>query len=855
MTHYPSRLFRSAHLWTRRLIGHSHIYYQAVLSLIFCATPAWSTPIILNLPSTAAPGNIVSLEGSGFGSSPRVYFRPFTSASPIPVKIIKGDNNVVAFQVPKTQAFDVYYLAVSDGTSWSKTFGVNYPQAMQFDKPEIAPNDSFRIFGRNLYMAPAPVSVMLGDQSTGAMIAASVDVSKSDPYSLTVIAPAGVIPGHWYRAKVISGSNWTYTSDCVLGHAANGDDHFQLNMPWGRDFVYQNGPGYNGTVDNADHHVFNVTNDPFIMPHAKGDGIADDQPAIQAAINFAAKHKGVVYLPAGTYRLASPSGSGLNMASNVVLQGHSASDTTILMGPSSAQPASYSFWGISWMAGASMSGLADLSVKNIDTRSQSVRNIVAPGSTSKLFLQRVNWDLGTGIFLSIKNADRLVIANSTFHQAINNQQPDPSRPGYSGVGPIWFENLTNFTFQNNTIWWASGGNAFLTMKNGLIEKNHFTRSASDKVTVTAANISWYNDDPQNAPIKIGDSVTRQMGRQIAVEFAKNLIIQNNIFDVSDGSFKNNFNDGETINSEGGAYSKLQQDVGTVTSADATTVTSGSKCAGTCAWNYLASSVFNSGSKIAIVSGKGAGQWRQITKISNNTFTISGSWDIIPAPGDNFSIFVPSIENGLIRSNLMQDNPRGILLYAAGFYNVSIVNNTLKDSGGIWLFAIQDTKALSYSTPKFGSYRNIEINGNSLLNTKGLRPAYITVASGMRDPNYIWGTALDSIEVRNNSITGLPGTPRIDYSDGYTNNLLYADPDGPFLPSGGLGYGIVGTIFQGNNCTKCPVFFSLSTGVLDTIIWNSSINGTLAAGTQTPSIYDQRIWNNPSPSAGTVVGHD
>ena len=108
-------------------------------------------------------------------------------------------------------------------------------------------------------------------------------------------------------------------------------------------------------------------------------------------------------------------------------------------------------------------------------------------------------------------------------------------------------------------------------------------------------------------------MTRQMGRQIAIEFAKNLVIQNNIFDVSDGSFKNNSNDGETINSEGGAYSKLQQDVGTVTSADATTVTSGSKCAGTCAWNYLASSVFNSGSKIAIVSGKGAGQWRQITR--------------------------------------------------------------------------------------------------------------------------------------------------------------------------------------------------------------------------------------------------
>jgi Pectate lyase superfamily protein len=854
MIEYASPLFSLARLWTERLIGNLSVYCQAVLVVTFCAAPAWSTPIVLNVPNTAAPGNIVSLEGSGFGSSPKIYFRPFTSTTPIPVKIIKGDNNFVAFQVPKTQAFDVYYLAVSDGTSWSKTFGVNYPQAVQFDKPELAPNDRFRIFGRNLYMAPAPVSVMLGDQTTGAMIAATVDVSKSDPYSLTVIAPADIIPGHWYRAKVISGSNWTYTGDCVLARTANGDDHFQLNVPWGRDYVYQNGPSYNGAVDNADHHVFDVTNDPFITPHAKGDGVTDDQPAIQAAINFAAKHKGVVYLPAGTYRLASPSGSGLNMASNVVLQGHSATDTTILMGPSSAQPASYSFWGISWMAGATTSGLADLSVKNIDTRSQSVRNIVAPGSTSKLFLQRVNWDLGTGIFLSIKNADRLVIANSTFHQAINNQQPDPSRPGYSGVGPLWFENLTNFTFQNNTVRWASGGNAFLTLYDGVFEGNHFTRSAADKVTVTAANFSWYNADPQNAPIKIGDSVTRQLGRQIAVEFARNLVIQNNIFDVSDGEFKSNSNDGETINSEGGAYAKSQQDVGTVTAADTKTITANPKCAGTCAWNYFPASICNYASKIAIVSGKGAGQWRQITNLNNNTFTISAAWDIVPAPGDNFSIFVPSIENGLIRSNSMQDNPRGILLYASGFYNVSVVNNTLKDNGGIWLFGIQDTNALSYLHPKFGSFRNIEINGNSLLNTKGLRPAYIAVTSGMRDPNYIWGTAIDSIEIRNNSITGLPATPKVDYNDGYANNVLYADPDGPYLP-GSLAYGVAGTILQGNNCTNCPVFYSLSTGVLDTIIWNSSINGALAGGTQTPSIYDQKIWNLAPPSTGTVVGHD
>jgi hypothetical protein len=113
----------------------------------------------------------------------------------------------------------------------------------------------------------------------------------------------------------------------------------------------------------------------------------------------------------------------------------------------------------------------------------------------------------------------------------------------------------------------------------------------------------------------------------------------------------------------------------------------------------------------------------------------------------------------------------------------------------------------FSNPKVGSIRNIEINGKTLINTKGLHAAYIAVAAGMRDPNYIWGTGIDGVEVRNNSITGRAGTPRNDYFDGYTNNVLYADPDGPYSPNGSA-YGVVGTIFQGNNCTSCTLFYSL-----------------------------------------------
>ena len=51
-----------------------------------------------------------------------------------------------------------------------------------------------------------------------------------------------------------------------------------------------------------------------------GDGVADDAPAIQAAIDVAAGRGGTVYLPAGRYRLAA----ALRARSGVTLAGDGA---------------------------------------------------------------------------------------------------------------------------------------------------------------------------------------------------------------------------------------------------------------------------------------------------------------------------------------------------------------------------------------------------------------------------------------------------------------------------------------------------------------------------------------------------
>lgn len=313
--------------------GHTARFLATQL-WIASAAIAHAAPVIINQPFTAKPGDVISLTGSGFGSSPQVIFKARRQEAAAPVKIVHASEKALAIEIPKTQPFDVYDIAISDGTAVTPAVAVNLPRAMHFDTPEIASNDTFRIFGRNLYAAPASPSVTLVDTVTGAQLPATIDLAASDAYSLTVAAPGGIVAGHPYTVVVSNGYGSARADKSIQGRSAEGGDSFRLAVPWGRDFISEDGQHYNGTADNASHHVYNVKTDPFLKRHASGDGVSDDRPAIQAAIDAAAAHGGgLVFLPEGTYHLsAAANGSAIRMAPGVVLQGHGPSHTKIVWG-------------------------------------------------------------------------------------------------------------------------------------------------------------------------------------------------------------------------------------------------------------------------------------------------------------------------------------------------------------------------------------------------------------------------------------------------------------------------------------------------------------------------------------------
>ena len=169
--------------------------------------------------------------------------------------------------------------------------------------------------------------------------------------------------------------------------------------------------------------------------------------------------------------------------------------------------------------------------------------------------------------------------------------------------------------------------------------------------------------------------------------------------------------------------------------------------------------------------------------------------------------------------------------------MSIINNSFTDNGGIFLFSQQNLN--KNSAPQTGTLRNIEVNGNSLASladTKSQWSSYIVADVGVVSPNFIWGTGLDGIEMRNNSIATRPGNPIGIFTEGYWNLAQYQDGAAPYSPN-----------------SAAPAVL----GTVDTIIWNSYTNNVaIKALGQTPVIKDQRISDTATQaSVGTVVGHD
>jgi hypothetical protein len=288
-----------------------------------------------------------------------------------------------------------------------------------------------------------------------------------------------------------------------------------------------------------------------------------------------------------------------------------------------------------------------------------------------------------------------------------------------------------------------------------------------------------------------------------MDFAYRIAIMGNTFDVLNGPITNvNRNDGETLLTEGGG-GKRTENIGTVASATSDTITDAN--------NTINVNPFGTGLPenygVAIVSGTGAGQSRDVIGYSNQTLQVDHAWDVIPDSTSHYATFVWGLEKALIEGNTLIDNPRGIWLYQAAVRDVDIVGNTITNGGGIFIRSFE-----SQAARQFDMSYDVRVSGNSVTNSDGRWMSYINAVFVNKDETN-FGIADIGIEVRSNSLTA--NNPNVssqveDYAnqEGFMSLMRIEAPGAAQLGSTPM---VLGTIFQSDQCLDCHTAFTIGTG--------------------------------------------
>ncbi|GEP97526.1 hypothetical protein CCY01nite_37860 [Chitinophaga cymbidii] len=741
--------------------------------------PAFSSfgQTIFNYTESAKPGEVVGIQGDAFGNVPKVFFAVINGSS-VELPLLEKDTNYVAVRIPVDAPEGMYVLKVGN----SQPVYINRARVMSYEYDEVMPGTVFRLFGRNMWMNKN-AKVQFVHPANGRT--ANADIIKGDAFSLQLKTPGTLEAGVRYKIKVNNGTGGhhgdSYFDETLLVRKAAADP-FGLNVPWGADFSFS-------------RNVYNIKTDTRLIQRNKND----DRLVIQEAIDKAhADGGGVVYLPAGHYKLIYETGSGLIMRSRVVLKGDGKDKTIITYGygkPFSTERVKAPYgWTLGWpdsrsegMAmvwpgGITTSGLLDLSMKNVNESGAFVHTIKnMPEGGSRLFVVNCGLDFNTGWGLALVNVDKLLLANNTMKSTSVDVR------GINAPTRTWpqdIKNSYNVICRNNTYEYNAGRFGANGCHHAIFENNRFIRN--------------------------GDHQAKGETGGLSLDYVTDVIVQANTFEVT-GTPVLNRNQGETILSQGG--NPHQQSMGKVTKAGALTLEDWKT-----EWQDFTDRVMTewqyaihpTNYTVAIVHGKGAGQWRTIVKNNDTVLTIDRPWDVVPAPGSHYVITQWSCYQMLVRDNILKGNNRGIWMYC-GNADLVITGNKLVNSEGIYIRADQ---RLAYK--RYNLSWNTLITNNTVENTDGRRAAFIAAYLAQEKNANIFGTGMLNMTVRGNTVRAY--TPNVVKGsfvkgEGYFN----ANGSGEIVAKGAPG--ILGSIFENNRSINTGDSLKLAGSVFHTVVSN------------------------------------
>lgn len=750
---------------------------------------ATAAPTIFNATESAAPGEIIGLQGASYGTAPVVLIATVDATGAVgpqsTLTPITASDTYVAAQIPSTYAAGLYEVSVQDASSAvSAAVFINQARITSFEFPEIDSGRQFRLFGRNFLASGSTATVRFVDNTTLTSTAGTV-VAGGSAYVASVQAPTGLTVGHAYTVYYSNGAGGALgevAAPVALTVRMGGSDPFSLGVPWGCDYA------------SFASSVIDVTASPY---NADNTGGLDATPAIQSAIDAAnSAGGGVVYLPAGTYKVATFGGTGggvaLTLKSNVVLQGAGASTTSLVFSAPSTVSATCGM--IQAAAGATTMGIMDLTLTNASTVTGSGYDYfisTSGAANAKLFVLRATLDgayyATGGIRLAVDATatnGRFLVSNCTLKNLRRDGRTISLKDFGTGANNCRYVDLTHNTIPNFNIGLQLGGS------NVIYEANTLT----------------FDGDYYNYIVGTLGQTQSDSGQQNRINLSGPCnVVLNNTFNHAGAAFVPQ-NDGENMLAEDSGPASPAVAKGTVSSGTSTTLTDSTK-----SWTANAYVGFN----LLLVDGPGTGEWRTVTGNAGTTLTVDSPWNVVPGSTNKYILVRFNVPHLLIDGNTITDKEHTTLLYQ-GAFDVAVVNNTSTNSRDIWVRTLMTGAS---TDPALNVILRVLVADNTVTATSASKPSVIEGQVFYKESTR-FGVAAYLLEVRRNSVTSLD-------KDAYRATNIYRNSANQdvFHPQGDTApLALQGVIYDGNKATGAATAYGFYPGTLGTAEANYSASG-------------------------------
>lgn len=488
----------------------------------------------------------------------------------------------------------------------------------------------------------------------------------------------------------------------------------------------------------------NVKTDSRLAIKALGDGVTDDTAAIREAIRLASlSGGGSVYLPVGDYKLVAPSdakrGNPLIIPSRIILRGKSSIASRIFVYDSSAdrETDNIETWGGIDLRGSSVVGITDLGIYAVNSSDSPCAVIWNRGrmQVTKVFFNNLEIHLANCRPFWFQTIDNLLVQKSVFESAAARN------------GPIYVVNNSNVVFRENQISYVFGRVQMQDNTQLLMQGNRLIRDAQNR------------DMDRRTAIESG-GVELSLGQDVKV-------LNNTIQTLHAPADEHG--DGEAITTQNSNIEDVL-DVGRAHKFTSNTLSDSNAL-----WGDATTSRLRRYQEVVVMfSGDATGEWRLIRDIDPRTKTISvdRAWDPVPEIGSLYSIFVWTLSDAVIQGNILIDNPNGIVLWD-GCHNCVVQNNTLLNSRGILLRAVDqplDPSLYPEGRREHQVALNNKISHNLLLNSSGLRPAFVALDAEAFSADSYRGMGIMDVEIEGNRIEPYALNPSNSY-DPQHNQIL------------------------------------------------------------------------------------